>query len=263
MHPKELPIPFPGHARPLASTGQPLTPHASNRTMQPFECGPVAVHAEVVVVTHQLARESPVLLLDRPVSMTSTPIDGGSDGPPKARTTSLERHPPRDPEPHLLPVQREAEKVEGRAAAFAPMSGRLKAEAAGLLRVEDQAERRKPFAEKVPHMRCILLVFEAQHEIIRVADEGTAPSKPRNDVAFEPRIEDAVQVDVSQQRRQARSLDGPFRRFEELLSVEDAHVQAFPTSLIRCSSAIRPRSISISIVRSMLSKKDTMSASTM
>src|SRR3982751_6176975 len=74
----------------------------------------VAVHAEVVVVAEQLACESLVLLPDRVVSMTSTPLEGGLDCPPEARTPSPECH-PLQPGFRTTPVRRETEEVEGSA----------------------------------------------------------------------------------------------------------------------------------------------------
>src|SRR4051812_21340168 len=133
--------------------------------------------------------------------MTTAPIRCGRDGPPEAHTASPECHPP---ESSLgpLPVQRKAEEVEGRASALAPLSGRPKAEAASLLRVEGQAERFEPLLEQTPYMRRILCVVETQHEIIRISNELAAPSKTRSDFAFEPHVEDVVQVHVPQQRGQ-------------------------------------------------------------
>ena len=101
-----------------------------------------------------------VLLLDLQMSMTSTPVGGGLDSSSEAHTASPECHPPRSPS-RALPVQREAEKVEGRATPLTPFSGRPKGEATGLLRVEGQAKRLEPLLEHVPHIRRVVRVFEA------------------------------------------------------------------------------------------------------
>ena len=111
---EELLEPFPGHTRSLTSSVEPLPPRSNHGVSHALQRSKVAVYPEVVVVPHQLARERSMLLLDWAMPMTSTPLSGGVDCPPEARTTSPECHPPRSP-PRPLPVQREAEKVEGRA----------------------------------------------------------------------------------------------------------------------------------------------------
>src|SRR6185295_16710223 len=199
MSPEELVKPLPAHSRSLTSSVEPLLPCPRRRIAQVLQRTAVTVHAEVVVVPFQLARKRLMLLLDRVVPMTSAPLGDSLTGPPEARTTSPECHPPRSP-PRPLPVQREAEEVEGRATPFAPLSGRSKGEAAGLLRVEGQAKCLEPFLENAPHVRRVVRMFEAQHEVICIPDERTARSEMRTDLALEPRVKDVVQIDVPEQR---------------------------------------------------------------
>src|SRR5262245_14195071 len=178
---------LPGHSRMLASSVQPLLPRARHRVAETMQRAAVAVHPEVVVVPNQLARERSVLLLDRVVPMMSTPLGGGLDRPPQARPTSPECHPPRSP-PRPLPVEREAKEVEGRATPFAPLSGGPKGKAASLLRVESRAERLEPLLKNAPHIRRIVRMFKAHHEVVRVPDERTARPEMRPDLALEPRV---------------------------------------------------------------------------
>src|SRR5262245_145930 len=127
--------------------------------------------------------------------MTSTPLGGGVDRPPETHSASPECHPPRSGS-RPLPVQREAQEVEGHATPFAPLAGRSKDEAAGLLRMEGQAKRLEPFLENAPHVRRVFRMFEAQHEVICIPYERTARSEMRTDLALEPRVKDVVQIDV-------------------------------------------------------------------
>ncbi len=125
-------------------------------------------------------------------------------------------------------MQREAQEVEGRATPLVPVPGRPKGEAAGLLRVEGQAECPKPFSENTPHVGRIVLVLEAQDEVVRIADERAVRFEVRTHLAFEPHVEGMVQVHVPEERGQARPLSSPFRRFEDSRPVEDANMQALP-----------------------------------
>ena len=97
------------------------------------------------------------------------------------------------------------QEVEGlRLANPAPhASGRREAaelDQAGLVRMQRQRELLQPRAHRVPEAPGIGLVLEADHNVIRVADDdhvarGLAPSP-----AFSPEIETVVQVDVGQER---------------------------------------------------------------
>jgi hypothetical protein len=141
-----------------------------------------------------------MLLDDRIVSVTPTPLGGGLDGPPEPRTASSERHPPGIPESRPLPVQRETQEVEGRATSLAPVAGRPKDEATSLLRVESQAKRLEPRLEDVPHVRGVVVVFETQHKIVRIADDRAVPLEVRSHLTFEPNVEDVMQIHVPEQR---------------------------------------------------------------
>ena len=131
------------------------------------------------------------------VPMTSAPLGSGLDGPPEAHTPSSECHPQR-PASRTSPVRREAEEVEGGAPRVVAVVRRPKRETPGLLRVEGEPVLRKPLPEHLPHSLRVLLVLEAQHEVIRVAHQRAAQAKPRLDLALEPDVEHVVQVDVPQ-----------------------------------------------------------------
>jgi hypothetical protein len=94
--------------------------------------------------------------------------------------------------------------------------------------MEGQAEAPESLREGAPHVRRIVRVLEAQHEVVRISDECTTRPKLRTHLALEPHVEDMVQVHVPEQRRQARPLGRSLRRFEHALSVEDADMQALP-----------------------------------
>ena len=72
--------------------------------------------------------------------------------------------------------------------------------------MQRQRKRLQPRAHRVPKAAGIGLVFETDHDVIRVADDdhvarGLAPSP-----ALGPEIERVVQVDVGQKRRDHRPL---------------------------------------------------------
>ena len=93
-----------------------------------------------------------MLLLDREVSLTTTPLGDGRDGPSKARTASSECHPKRSWRPCFLPVHGKSKKVEGRPPVGVAVARRLKTEAPTLLRVEGQTEFPKPFPKLAPDL---------------------------------------------------------------------------------------------------------------
>src|SRR6266700_3426792 len=108
--------------------------------------------------------------------MTSAPLRGGVDRPPKAHTPSPECH-PLHPAPRSSPVRREAKEVEGRAPRIAPAERRTKRKASCLLRVEGQPVFRKPLPEDIPHAPRVIFMLEAEDEVVRVPHERSAPAE--------------------------------------------------------------------------------------
>src|ERR1700758_588147 len=84
-----------------------------------------------------------------------------------------------------------------------------KLDQAGLLRMERQRKRLKPRAHHVEKPTRVALSLEPDHDVIRIARDdhnagGLAPSP-----TFGPEVEDLVQIDVGEQRRNHRSLPRP------------------------------------------------------
>src|SRR5262245_56075829 len=102
--------------------------------------------------------------------MTSAPHGCGEDCSPQARTACPESHPIRSGS-RSLPMRREAQKVEGRAALRSAVARRFESEAACLLGVQAQAKFRKSLPEDIPHAPRVLLELEAEDEIVRVPHE--------------------------------------------------------------------------------------------
>ena len=108
--------------------------------------------------------------------------------------------------------------------------GRRKAaelDQAGLVRMQRQRERRQPFAHRIEEAAGVGLVLEADDDVVGIAYDdhvarGLAPSP-----ALGPQVEDVVQVDVGEQRRDRRALPRPPARDLDPSVFENARLQPF------------------------------------
>src|ERR1044071_8271881 len=120
----------------------------------------VSVHAEVVEVPCDASRERGVLLLDRLMSMASTPVGDGSYEPSEARCSCPDPwHPPSTPS--LTPVVREPEEVEG-CVSLAVLLHPLRTSErhhAGFLGMEPQPVSFETLAERSEHLARVSLVL--------------------------------------------------------------------------------------------------------
>ena len=94
--------------------------------------------------------------------------------------------------------------------------------------MQRQRELLQPLAHRVPEAPGVGLVLEADDDIIGIAHDdhvarGLAPSP-----ALGPEVEDVVQVDVGEQRRDHRALPRPRLTDRHDPVFQDARLQPFP-----------------------------------
>ena len=113
--------------------------------------------------------------------------------------------------------------------AFLAIDRRVAAELnhTGLVRVERQRECLEPLTHCIEKTTCVVLMFEAGHQIIRVAhDDHVAPGLLPSP-AVGPQIEYVVQVDVAEKRGDHRALAGSTVSYGYDSAFEDARLEPF------------------------------------
>ena len=113
--------------------------------------------------------------------------------------------------------------------AFLAIDRRVAAELnhTGLVRVERQRECLEPLTHCIEETTCVVLMFEAGHQIIRVAhDDHVAPGLLPSP-AVGPQIEYVVQVDVAEKRGDHRALAGSTVSYGYDSAFEDARLEPF------------------------------------
>src|SRR5678815_2649280 len=133
----------------------------------------VSVHAEVVEVPCDASRERGVLLLDRLMSMASTPVGDGSYEPSEARCSCPDPWHPSST-PSSAPVVREPEEVEGCAslAVLLHPLGTSERHHAGFLGMEPHPISFEALPQRSEHLPRVGLVLKADHGIVRVPDQA-------------------------------------------------------------------------------------------
>ena len=126
----------------------------------------------------------------------------------------------------------EAEEVEGLRLAKASLLAIGRCEAAeldktGPVRVQRQRECRQSVAHRLGEAAGVRLVLEAEDCVVGVAYDDHVAPRLAPSPAFGPQVEDIVQVDVGQQRRNRRSLPRPQRRDLDPSLIENARLQPF------------------------------------
>ena len=156
------------------------------------------------------------------------PTQFGSDAPQGPADSLAHRLAPQ-PEPpasRRQAVVREPEEVEGVRAPFASCAAARSGEPAeldeaGFVGVQLQGERGQPRLQVAQKPLCIPLVLESDHEIIGVTHDDGVTDRSGAPFLLEPQVEDVVQVDVRQNRRDNRALRGapqvipPFALFHD------------------------------------------------
>jgi hypothetical protein len=98
---------------------------------------------------------------------------------------------------------------------------------AGLVRMERQGERLEPLTHRIEKVTSVLLVLEAGDQIVDVSHYDHVAPSLASSPALGPEVEDVVQVDVGEERRDHRALTGsPVRcRYDPVF--EDARLKPF------------------------------------
>ena len=189
----------------------------------------VAADTEVVEVAPQAPMERGVLVLNRLMPMAAAPVVDGRLGPSEACAPRLAPHPP-VPVPSSPPIEREPDTVKGgRTFATLLLLGRTpKGQQTCLVRVQGQSKAPQALVKHRHHPPCIVLVFKADHKVVGVPDQSRLTPQSRLHLGLEPSVEHIMEIDVPQQRRKHRPLDGTQLRLEKRLAVEYPHVQALP-----------------------------------
>src|SRR3984957_18758998 len=158
--------------------------------------------------------------------LATTPFRDGPNGPAKTRPPRLARQTPPTPQAPS-PEQREAQEVE--APRTFPvrllLRGTLEGHQTSLVRLEGQSITPQPLRQHFPHALGVFPALERDDEIIRVPDQTSLAVQARHDFPVKPPVENVVQVDVAQQRRQDRPLGRADVRSRVLRSVQHPHMQ--------------------------------------
>src|SRR3954453_22036485 len=229
---RQLLGPRPGGLVPLAAPPQRAVPEGLDMAAEGHEGPTVGRHRVVVEEAGGDPPQPLPLLRDRLVQAPSQLVLDLPQLRPHAVPSGL----PAQQELTLAGLaadEGEAEKGEGlRLAETAPgaLDRREAAELdqAGLVRMQRQRELLQPRAHRVPEAPGVGLVLEADHDVVRVAHDdhvarGLAPSP-----ALGPEVEDVVQVEVGEERRDHRPLSGPPVADRHDPVLEDTRPQPFP-----------------------------------
>src|SRR5262249_27253205 len=154
-------------------------------------------------VTTQTTHQRRVLHGQRLVPLAAAPIVDGTDRPSQPCTPRLARQPPTTG-PGAPPVQREPQEVVG---GRTRIPGRLfprsvEGPRARLAGMKPQPITLQPLPQHRQDPLRVLAPFEADDEVIRITDQASTPVQARLDLPLEPTVEDVVQVDVAEERRQ-------------------------------------------------------------
>src|SRR6266700_239245 len=197
-------IALPGHAVALAPAPERLDPVPPDLVAEGRDQIDVAGHGVVVEVSPQHARQPAPLLGDGPVT-----------APPKLgfHLLKLRPHPlfdgdapePEAPVPRLPANMGEAQEIERlrfREPASSPVLRRKAAELdkAGLVRMQLQAELRKPLSKITEEPFCITEVLEPDHEVVREPHDDHVTMRVAASPPIGPQVEDVVKVHVREQR---------------------------------------------------------------
>jgi hypothetical protein len=143
-----------------------------------------------------------VLLPDAIVSPVTTPRIDGLDGPSQTRTPRLACQTPA-PSQTPTPIQREAQEVEGaRTFALLLLLWSRKGQQARFVRVEGQSLTLQPLWQHLSDALGIFPMLKTDDKVIRIADEAGTTTQAWLYLLGKPQVENVVQIDVAQQRRQ-------------------------------------------------------------
>src|SRR5271157_2438640 len=107
----------------------------------------------------------------------------------------------------------EPQEIEGFRFTKPALSAPCRSEAAeldqaGLIRMELQSELLEPSSHRIEKTASVVLMLEAQHQIVGVSHDNHVAGSLAPSPAFGPEVENVVPVDVGKQRRYHRTLPG-------------------------------------------------------
>ena len=223
--------PIPSRAVLLAAALERPSPEVDDMEPKGAERGGVRRHGEVAKVPrHDLPEPSPLLGDGSVHALAQTFLDLLQLRPHAVRPGL-----PLDLEAALAGFaadQREAEEGEGlRLAkpASLPVRRRMAAELdePGLVRMQRQRKRPQPFAHRVPEAPGVALVLKAGDDVVGVPHDDHVALRLAPSPALGPAVEDIVQVDVGEQRRDHRALPrSPVARLQRSV-FENTRLQPF------------------------------------
>src|SRR6266705_6417975 len=196
-------IALPGHAVTLAPAPERLYPVPPDLVAEGRDQIDVAGHGVVVEVSPQHTRQPSPLLGDGPVT-----------APPKLGSHLLQLRPqplfdgdapePETPVPRLPAHMGEAQEIERlrfRKTASPPVLRRKAAELhkTGLVRMQFQAELRKPLPKIAEEPPCITEVLEPGHEVVREPHDDHVTAGVLLPPPICPQVEDVMKVHVREQ----------------------------------------------------------------
>src|ERR1044071_1343569 len=195
---------LPVHARSLRAAIKPLSPSAPHFVQKASECSTVPSDTEVVVVTAHLGNERFMLLADRPMAVSTTPLGDALKRAPEAVARGLTLHHP-VALPGSAPEVGEAKHIE--APGTVTMTGRSsEIDELGLLWMEGEPELGESLRKDVHHPSCIRFSREDHRGVVGISDQTRRSIEPRPHLALEPDVKDFVQVHVRKQRRDHAAL---------------------------------------------------------
>jgi hypothetical protein len=90
-----------------------------------------------------------------------------------------------------------------------------------------QSKTRQPLAEHRHYALRIVLPFKSEDAIVRIPHQYSFTAQVRPDFLGEPQIDHVVQIGVTQQWRQRRTLNCTLCRRGELFTIQHPHMQTF------------------------------------
>src|SRR6202165_1231002 len=126
----------------------------------------------------------------------------------------------------------ETEKVEGFRTSLSTQSPALGGIApefnqARFLRVQFQPEFRHALLQCRQESQGVFAMLKPQHRVVGIPDDNHVASRLRPPPLVHPEVEDVMQVEISQGRRNYRALGRPFLRLEPPALLHDPRLQPF------------------------------------
>src|SRR5579859_1229007 len=187
---------------------QPMPPCADNTIQKVPDSAPVASAVVIPVVAQELLPEDFLLRLEGRMAVGLAPFEDAPDGSSKAVRCCSHPHKPLAAET-LAPVDGEAEKIEGTGpvrSSISPPARTMKRHQPRLVRMQRQSVHAESLREHGHDAAGFFLGLKQHHGIVRVAHKGGATLRSRPYYLGKPHVQDRMQEDVRQNRRDDAAL---------------------------------------------------------